>query len=82
MEEKNEVLERLIKKIESKMEKAETFSDTCFNNGLQTAIDIVINEMQGECEKLNKIERIVNAWNNDASHSFEDMCKINGILKE
>lgn len=33
-------------------------------------------------DKLEKIEKIVNDWNNDASHSFEDMCKINGILKE
>lgn len=33
-------------------------------------------------DKLEKIEQIVNKWNNDASHSFEDMCKINGILKE
>ena len=35
-----------------------------------------------ELEKLEKIEQIINEWNNDASHSFEDMCKINGILKE
>ena len=33
-------------------------------------------------DKLEKIEQIVNDWNNDASHSFGDMCKINGILKE
>lgn len=33
-------------------------------------------------EKLDEIQQIVNKWNNDASHSFEDMCKINGILKE
>ena len=33
-------------------------------------------------EKLEQIEQIVARWNNDASHSFEDMCKINGILKE
>lgn len=45
MEETNEILERLISKIESKMEKAETFSETCFNNGLQTAIDIIIDEI-------------------------------------
>ena len=37
---------------------------------------------KGEHEKLEKIEQIVDKWNNDASHSFEDMCKINGILKE
>ena len=36
-----------------------------------------------ECiDKLAKIEQIVNEWNNDASHSFSDMCKIKGILKE
>lgn len=36
-----------------------------------------------ECiDKLAKIEQIVNDWNNDASHSFDDMCKINKILKE
>lgn len=35
-----------------------------------------------EEDKLEKIEQIVARWNNDASHSFEDMCKINGILKE
>lgn len=33
-------------------------------------------------DKLGQIEQIVNDWNNDASHSFGDMCKINGILKE
>lgn len=45
MEEKNEILERLISKIESKMEKVETFSETCFNSGLQTAIDIIVDEI-------------------------------------
>ena len=35
-----------------------------------------------ELEKLDKIEQIVNNWNNDASHSFEDMFKINEILKK
>ena len=36
-----------------------------------------------ECiDKLEKIAQIVDEWNNDASHSFEDMCKINKILKE
>ncbi len=76
------ILERLISKIESKMEKAETFSETCFNNGLQTAIDIIVDEMQDECKKLDEIKQIADKWNNDASHSFSDMCKINGILKE
>lgn len=37
---------------------------------------------KGEHEKLEKIEQIINEWNNDASYSFEDMCKINMILKE
>lgn len=32
--------------------------------------------------KLQKIKQIVSDWNNDASHSFSDMCKINVILKE
>lgn len=39
-------------------------------------------ELAQELEKLEQIAQIVNAWNNDASHSFSDMCKINGILKE
>lgn len=39
-------------------------------------------ELAEELEKLEKIEQIVNNWNNDASHSFGDMCKINEILKE
>ena len=33
-------------------------------------------------QKLEKTEQIVNEWNNDASNSFGDMCKINKILKE
>lgn len=33
-------------------------------------------------DKVDKIRQIVNKWNNDASYSFGDMCKINGILKE
>ena len=32
-------------------------------------------------EKPEKIAQIVDGWNNDASHSFSDMCKINEILK-
>lgn len=36
-----------------------------------------------ECiDKLDKIKQIVNAWNNDASNSFSDMCKINEIIKQ
>ena len=42
------------------------------------ALDIVLSDS----EKLERIEEIVARWNNDASHSFEDMCKINRILKE
>lgn len=42
-----------------------------------------LNAMNDELQaKLDKIEQIVNEWNNDASHSFKDMCKINVILKE
>lgn len=48
------------------------------------------NSYQGKLEKENKrlkakldrIKQIVNEWNNDASNSFSDMCKINMILKE
>lgn len=44
----------------------------------------VIKAMQntGRLEKLERIEHIVDAWNNDASHSFLDMCKINEIIKQ
>lgn len=42
------------------------------------ALDIIISDS----EKLERIEQIVASWNNDASHSFSDMCKINGILRE
>ena len=42
------------------------------------ALDIVLSDS----EKLERIEQIVKDWNNDANHSFSDMCKINGILKE
>ena len=47
-------------------------------NEVGVAFDVAIKSM----EKLEKIEQIVNEWNNDASHSFSDMCKINEILKE
>lgn len=36
----------------------------------------------GEVEKLEKIEQIVEEWNNDASHSFNDMCQIKGVLEK
>lgn len=39
-------------------------------------------ELAEELGKLEQIEQIIDKWNNDASHSFEDMCKINKILKE
>lgn len=39
-------------------------------------------ESEREKQRLDQIKEIVNEWNNDASHSFEDMCKINEILKE
>ncbi len=43
----------------------------------------LFDECLKQLEKLEKIEQIVNEWwNNDASTSFGDMCKINGILKE
>ena len=32
--------------------------------------------------KLENIKRIDASWNNDASHSFSDMCKINEIIKQ
>lgn len=41
-------------------------------------IDYFLSEM----EKLEKIEQIVDKWNNDASHSFSDMCKIKGVLEQ
>lgn len=40
-------------------------------------------EQHEDCvKKLNKIKQIVNKWNNDASNSFSDMCKINVIIKQ
>lgn len=39
--------------------------------------DYIINQLN----KLEQIEQILDAWNNDASHSFRDMCNINEILK-
>lgn len=36
----------------------------------------------GEMAKLEQIEQVVDAWNNDASNSFSDMCKINEIIKQ
>lgn len=54
--------------------------DLCFSSDKRNskAISYAI-----ECiDKLEKIEQIVNEWNNDASHSFSDMCKINRIIKQ
>lgn len=42
------------------------------------ALDIILSDS----EKLERIEQIVARWNNDASHSFSDMCKINEIIKQ
>lgn len=47
-------------------------------NEVGVAFEVAIKSM----DKLEQIEQIVNTWNNDASNSFGDMCKINGILKE
>lgn len=44
--------------------------------------DKCIDETLRAWSKLEQIEQILNNWNNDASHSFSDMCKINEILKE
>ena len=46
-------------------------------NEVGVAFDVAIKSM----DKLEKIEQIVKNWNNDASHSFSDMCKIRGIIK-
>lgn len=32
--------------------------------------------------KVDEIKQVVDAWNNDASNSFSDMCKINEIIKQ
>jgi hypothetical protein len=36
----------------------------------------------GEMAKLEQIEQIVDTWNNDASNTFSDMCKINKLIKQ
>lgn len=53
----------------------------CSITGNDNFADCPLVETKAE-EKLDKIEQIVDKWNNDASHSFSDMCKINEILKE
>ncbi|MBO7735657.1 MAG: hypothetical protein J6S67_24030 [Methanobrevibacter sp.] len=66
---------------------------TYIKNGLQLIVgkeikhfviadDEVINRKLTEERKVEKVEQIVSDWNNDASHSFEDMCKINEIIKQ
>ena len=52
-----------------------SYQQVCFNKW-------IFDECLKRLQKLEKIEQIVAGWNNDASHSFSDMCKINGILKE
>lgn len=47
-----------------------------------TSKGIALGNLIAEKQRLDQIRQIVNEWNNDASHSFGDMCKINGILKE
>lgn len=48
----------------------------------EKVVQYMITDSEEEKQKLDQIKEIVNEWNNDASHSFENMCKINGILKE
>ncbi len=47
-----------------------------------TSKGIALGNLIAEKQRLDQVRQIVNLWNNDASHSFSDMCKINGILKE
>lgn len=47
-----------------------------------TSKGIALGNLIAEHQRLDQVRQIVNEWNNDASHSFSDMCKINGILKE
>ena len=47
-------------------------------NEVGVAFDVAIKSM----DKLEQVEQIVDRWNNGASHSFSDMCKINEILKD
>ena len=54
----------------------------CGITGDNNFSDCPLLEIDEHNQKLEKIEQIVARWNNDASHSFEDMCNINRILKE
>ena len=47
-------------------------------NEVGVAFEVAIKSM----DKLDKIEQVISAWNEDASNSFGDMCKINGIIKQ
>ena len=48
----------------------------------EKVVQFMKTESEGEKQRLDQIKQIVNEWNDDASHSFDDMCKINKILKE
>ena len=47
-----------------------------------TSKGIALGNLIAEKQRLDQVRQIVNEYNNDASHSFSDMCKINEILKE
>lgn len=60
-----------------------TYRDTCIDYVKKTMRCVGYRDyIVSELDKLEQIEQIVDGWNNDASHSFDDMCKINGILKQ
>jgi hypothetical protein len=42
----------------------------------------IFDECLKRLEKLEKIEQIVEEWNNNASHSFNDMCQIKEVLEK
>lgn len=47
-----------------------------------TSKGIALGNLIAEKQRLDKVRQIIKDWNNDASHSFSDMCKINGIIKQ
>lgn len=47
-----------------------------------TSKGIALGNLIAEKQRLDKVRQIIKDWNNDGSHSFGDMCMINGILKE
>ena len=60
-----------------------TYRDNCIDYVKKTMPCVGYRDyVVAELEKIDRIEQIISAWNEDASHSFSDMCKINGILKE